>query len=188
MKRQVRLAAFSTGPVDLRRRSMALVLAVARAPDYLEAIAVSEVAVDGEDSTDRMIELLGMVPQADQVHAAFTNATTMAGFNVIDTARFSAETGVPLISMVRDAPDMASLRTALEARFGEAGGGRFAMLSAREWTEVDGPYLTWAGAERDEALGLYRISLLRGKAPEVLRIAHMVATAIETGVSGGRVV
>ncbi|MCI0496848.1 MAG: DUF99 family protein [Thermoplasmata archaeon] len=189
MKRQVRFAGFSTGPVDLDRETMALVLVVARAPGYVESMAVGEVAVDGEDSADIMVALSKRVPQADQVRAAFSNATTVAGFNVIDTERFTSETRVPFIGVVRDRPDMDAIDRALGARFGSGGlGRRRDLLAAHRWEEIDGIHLTWSGVSREEALTLYRLSLDRGKVPEVLRIAHLVAGAVETGMSGGRVV
>ena len=186
MKSHIRTAGFSTGPVDLDADSAQLVMAVMRAPDYLEAVGVDEVAIDGDDSVDVMIAMLSRAPQRDQVHAAFTNATTMAGFNVIDVDLFHERTGVPMISVVRDEPDMGAVADALGTRFGDPG-ARLELLSRREWTAIDGIHATWAGTGEAGARELLSVCTLRGNIPESLRVARLIASAIGSGMSRGRV-
>jgi len=186
MKSHIRSAGFSTGPVDLDADTAGLVMAVMRAPDYLEAVAVDEVAIDGDDSTETMISMLSRAPQKDQVHAVFTNATTMAGFNIIDVDLFTGRTGVPVISIVRDAPDMGAVADALRTRFGEPG-PRFEMLSRREWTGIGGIHATWAGTDEAGARESLSACTMIGNIPEPLRVARLIASAIGSGISHGRV-
>jgi len=186
MKSHIRSAGFSTGPIELDADSAQLVMAVMRAPGYLEAVAVDEVAIDGEDSADVMVSMLSRAPQRDQVHAAFTNATTMAGFNVIDVDLFHERTGVPIISVVRDEPDMGAVEDALRTRFGDPG-TRLEILSRREWTEIGGIHATWTGVDEAGARELLSVCTLRGNIPEPLRVARLIASAIGTGMSHGRV-
>ena len=186
MKSHIRSAGFSTGPVDLDADSAELVMAVLRAPDYLEAVAVDAVSIDGDDSTGTMVAMLERAPQRDQVHAVFTNATTMAGFNVIDVELFTERTGVPIISVVRDAPDMGAVADALRTRFGGTG-QRLELLSRREWTEIGGIHATWAGTDEPGARDLLSACTMIGNIPESLRVARLIASAIGSGMSHGRV-
>ncbi|HID73615.1 MAG TPA: DUF99 family protein [Thermoplasmata archaeon] len=187
MKRQFRCAAFATGSVDLSRDTMALVMVVARAPAYLESVAVGMVTVDGMDATDRMIELLRRVPQNSQVRLLLTNATTMAGFNVIDTERLHRETGAGFVSIVREEPDADAVREALIARF-DGWEDRWTLLSRHEWLRMGDIHVTWEGMDGREVADALRLTTVHGSVPEPLRIARLVATAIEDGVSHGRVV
>ncbi len=186
MKNHIRSAGFSTGPVDLDADSADLVMAVMRAPDYLEAVAVDRVAIDGDDSTDVMISMLERAPQRDQVHAAFTNATTMAGFNVIDVEDFTERTGTPLISIVRDAPDMGAVRDALGTRFDDPG-RRLELLEGRTWTEMSGIHASWAGTDEAGVRELLSLCTVIGNIPESLRVSRLIASALGSGISHGRV-
>jgi endonuclease V-like protein UPF0215 family len=50
-----------------------------------------------------------------------------------------------------------------------------------------GLYMAFAGTDREHALALIEATLQKSRMPEPLRLAHLIASALERGQSRGRV-
>lgn len=189
MKQQVRILGVDDSPFDFGGGRSPVVGALVRAPNYLEAVMKTDVEVDGKDSTDRVIEMVSKSRYVEQVKAIMMDGIALAGFNVVDIERLNEETGIPVLTVTRDRPDMEEMRSALEKHFDDWQ-DRYSLMSRFELKLIEtahkplfacGVGLQWSDFEE-----LVAISTVRGAVPEPIRIAHLISSAIVRGESYGR--
>jgi endonuclease V-like protein UPF0215 family len=189
MKSQVRILGIDDSPFRFDERESLMVGALVRTPGYLEAVMRTTVGVDGTDSTDRIIEMVSKSRYSQQIKVIMIDGIALAGFNVIDVQRVHRETGIPVLTVTRDKPDMGDIRAALEKHFTDWR-ERYDLITRLELKEIDTGhkplYACGLGAEWQEFEHLARLSTVRGAVPEPIRIAHLIAAAMATGESRGR--
>lgn len=189
MKDEARLVGFDDGPFDFDDDQVPLAGVMTRGGGYVEAVLVDRVAVDGTDATDVVLELLGGSGFAETAHAVAFNGGALGGFNVVDLDQIHEELGLPALAVMRERPDDAAVRAALDEHFDDAD-ARYGRLTSQSVQQVDlgtGPaFVRHAGGSTEELEALLRTQTVRGRDPEPLRIAHLVATALVEGRSRGR--
>ncbi len=198
MKPQFRVLGMDDGPFKFSEQRAVVVGVVAR-KGYVDAVLKTRVAVDGDDSTAALAELVLSSGYADQLEAVMLDGACVAGFNVVDINELHRRTSLPVVTVTRDRPDMPKIRDALRRLGTSPGPGRrmaenwrerLARLERTRLIEVDTGhkpvYVGFVGIEAAEAKGIVRASTVRGAIPEPLRLAHMIARAFATGTSGSR--
>lgn len=188
LKRSIRVVGFSGGPVDFERSTHTVVGVLSRLPSYVEGVSVGSVRVDGMDSTKTIEVMTRGFRQHSQIKCVFLHGSTIAGFNVVDVDELAGDLEVPVICVVKERPDLDQIKIALRRRFVDWR-RRLEVLTRREWTQVEGAFLSFAPPQQDPGkfLQIYRHSLVHGTVPEVIRLARLIATAIERGHSYGKV-
>ncbi len=178
---------FDDAPFDRDHRGDVTVVGAVYAGLRLEGVLVGRVRRDGADATRRLATLLGESKFARQLQLVLLQGIALAGFNVVDIHGLHAELGIPVLVVVRRRPRMERVRTALLS--GVRGG-------ARKWALIErlgpadhlaGVYVQRAGITRQEAATVIRRLAVHGSIPEPLRAAHLIAGALVTGQSRGRV-
>lgn len=189
MKGQIRVLGIDDSPFDFKQGKSLVVGALVRAPNYLEAVMRTEVTVDGDDSTDQLVRMVSGSHHSDQMRAIIIDGIALAGFNVIDIDRLHDESGIPVLTVTRDQPDLEGMKAALKKHFGDWE-RRFELVSRHQLRRIKtehkplyacGLGLDWA--EFEELVGLCTV---RGAVPEPLRIAHLISSALVKGESYGR--
>jgi endonuclease V-like protein UPF0215 family len=109
------------------------------------------------------------------------NGVTVAGFNLVDIQKLNKATGLPIISITQDKPDLDGIHEALKN------------LSDTEkrWQIIQNEgairaiqnkgaklYVGLAGLDVDDALIVLDTTSTRGSLPEPLRVAHLIASGI----------
>lgn len=104
----------------------------------------------------------------------------------MDVHRLSDRLALPVLVVARRAPDLRAIREALE----RTGGGwrrKWALIErAGPMEPLRGVYVQRAGLTVAQARQLLAATTLHGKIPEPLRMAHLIAGGMTTGVSRGR--
>lgn len=181
MKPHIRVLGIDDGPFTFDRERSAFAGVLVRLPAYVEKVVVSSVAVDGMDSTDKIMEMLEQNSWSGLLHAILLDGAALAGFNIVDIGRLYEMTGVPVITVTAERPDNESIEAALRHHF-EDWQGRYRMLAHREIhaiTAGDGTlYISFAGTDLKGAKEVVRGSIMRGHTPEPIRLAHMIARAV----------
>jgi hypothetical protein len=160
-----------------------------RLPFYIEGVMRTWCRVDGEDANDIIAEMLERSRFTETIKLAMVDGVTLGGFNVVDIEQLSRRTGIPFATVTRDPPDLDSIRSALMKNFDdwERRMTIIARQSLREVSTDHKPlYVAHSGIGEEQADELIRRSIVRGALPEPIRIAHLIATAMETGESRGR--
>jgi endonuclease V-like protein UPF0215 family len=176
---------FDDAPFAKGDRGDVRLVGVVCARTRLDGVLSGRVRRDGANAAARIAELVARSKFAGHVRAVLLQGIAVAGFNVIDVRGLSRALGLPVLVVARRAPDLAAIRRALL----ELPGG------ARKWRLVEaagpmeplrGVWVQRAGLDLAAAEGLLGATTLHGLLPEPLRLAHLIAGGVTTGVSRGR--
>ena len=152
--------------------------------DLVESVAIARFPVDGDGVTDFLAEWIGSLRFRPALQALLFSGITVAGLAVLEPRRLAERLGLPVVVVNRKPPVDAPLRQALEtAGLAE----RAALLDdAPRAFLADRLHAAVAGVEPDWARALLARTRAKSDLPEALRLAHMIARALETGESRGR--
>src|SRR5262249_51423336 len=141
---------------------------------------------DGRNATTSIATMVGSSPFAPQAQLVLLQGIAVAGFNVVDIQGLAEELGVPVLVVARRLPDLRAIEHALTTR---VRGGK------RKWSLIEraGPmepvasvFVQRAGLSLEEAGRVVQALAVNGRIPEPLRVAHLIAGGVTTGVSRGR--
>jgi endonuclease V-like protein UPF0215 family len=155
---------------------------------WLDGVMHTKIAVDGFDATEKIASMVTSSPHYRQLRVIMLNGITFGGFNVVDIKALHAETGLPVIAVTREKPNLAEIREALE-HLPKSEERWNAVLNAGELVEVatrhkeERIYAHVAGISEEDARKVLRLTSTRSNVPEALRVAHLIASGIsaETG-------
>ncbi|MDO9537067.1 MAG: DUF99 family protein [Thermoplasmata archaeon] len=189
MKSQIRILAIDDGSFSFEEIKTPVVGVAMRLPGYVEGVMISDVEVDGTNSTDQLLKMLAGSRYLDQLKLIMLDGAALGGFNVVDVSRIYNELDVPVITVTRDKPNYDDIEKALRKHF-EDWEIRLAMMRKVEPEEYQvGESKIWigrAGIEASEVEEILELATVQGALPEALRIAHLIASAISRGESRGR--
>lgn len=189
VKPEVRVLGVDDGPFSWEQRHADVVGVLMRAGAYVEAVLRARVAVDGDDATQVVANLVARSRYADQVQVVMLDGVTLGGFNVLDLDALHGALEVPVLTVTRDPPDRPAIEAALRKHFEDAE-RRIALLQRHPLERVETAHNpVWVkrvGLGLEDARDLVRATTVRGALPEPLRLAHLIAAAYATGESRGR--
>jgi len=181
VKEHIRIVGIDDGPFDFGEERCIFAGVLMRMPDTVEAIALSDAEVDGDDAPERISEMVGERGWDRLAHVIMADGASLAGFNLIDTDEIYGRTGVPAMTVTHEKPDMESIKEAMKGHFSDWE-EMYEVLASRELHEVDVPegrvYISFSGVDGKEAKALVRRSILHGLTPEPVRLAHMIAREV----------
>ena len=180
MKPHLRVLGIDDGPFTFDERRALFTGVMVRLPSYVESIAIGSVEVDGNDATERIAEML-ISHGWNGIHAILIDGAALGGFNIVDIEELNDRTGVPVITVTHERPDMDSIKEALKSHF-RKWEKRYDMLESREMYEISVEegivYISFYGIDLKGAKEVVRKSIVRGLTPEAIRLAHMVGRAV----------
>jgi hypothetical protein len=190
LKSEIRILGFDDGPFKPRQREPIPVIgAIFRGGKFLDGMLRTDVEIDGDDATRKIIKLVNSSRHKQQLRVIMFDGVTLAGFNVIDIKEINRKTGLPVIVINRKEPDLKRVKRALknfedfEKRWKKIlRAGKIKSCVIRG-TKV---YYQNVGLGNEETEEIIRLSSTRSFIPEPLRAAHLIATAVVKGESGGR--
>jgi len=187
MKSGVQVIGIDDGPFDREHRGDVLAVgAVFRGGERLEGILSTKVRRDGRNATAKLAEMIATSRFFPQLNYVLLDGIALAGFNVVDLPRLSAEVKLPVMAVTRRKPNRDAVRDALLKNL--AGGkARWATIErAGPVLEIEGLFCQLAGMDEREAAALIRHTRCHAKLPEPIRVAHLVAAGVVRGASRGR--
>jgi hypothetical protein len=125
----------------------------------------------------------------DQLHAIMLDGVALGGFNVVDVKTLHKETGIPVITITRDEPDLDLMMQTLKRKFKDWE-RRWRLIEDNKLykirTKHNPIYVTCEGLDIREAKEIIELSIIRGVVPEPLRVAHIIASGVVRGESYGK--
>jgi endonuclease V-like protein UPF0215 family len=185
--RRLHLLGVDDGAFDKRRdRDVPVVGVMMEGSDLVEGVALTRFPVDGDDATGFLAGWIGGLRFRPGLQGIVVGGITIAGLGVVDVPALADATRLPVLVVNRHDPRDHRLADALRA----AGLAERLALVERCPAAVRvgaGPWVASARLDADEAVAW--VAATRGKSdlPEPLRVAHLVARAVATGESRGRV-
>lgn len=191
LKPEVRILGFDDGAFTPRSAELVPVIGVIfRGGKFLDGLLKTEVEIDGNDATEKIVQLINSSRHKQQLKIVMFDGITMAGFNMIDIKEIFEKTKLPVIVINRKIPDLAKVKNALkkfedfEKRWEAVkNAGPIKECFIKDFKKV---YYQNIGIKDDVAREVIKLSCTRSYIPEPLRIAHIIATGIVKGESSGR--
>lgn len=155
----------------------------------LEGMLWGSATKDGDDATDKICTLIKSSKFYAQTHVIMIDGVAIGGFNIIRIQKLADDLGLPVMTVMRNAPNMQNIEAALDnfddkatrlQHIAEAGAihhhGDFYFQFAAPASKPDIIDINIAA----QSLAL---ATDKGKVPEALRLAHLIGSAIKTGQS-----
>jgi len=175
------------GPVEKGSRCEVRVVGVMmEGADLVEGVALTSFPVDGPDATPFLAGWVAGLRFRPALQGIVLGGITIAGLGVVDIELLSERLGLPVLVVNRRDPVNHRLNDALNAA-GLTDRCDIVERTPAAFAVEEGLFLSHAGTERADAVSLVRATLRKSSLPEPLRLAHLIARAIVTGESRGRV-
>lgn len=177
---------FDDAPFDRAHRGDVLVVGTVFAGKRLDGVISTRVRRDGTNATQRLIDCLTGSKYFAQLHAILLQGIALAGFNVVDLQRLHQGTGLPVLVITRNMPDLRAIHDALLLNV--SGGARKWQLiaAAGPMEHVSGLYVQRCGITLENTARLLANLQQNSHLPEPLRVAHMIAAGVTSGESRHR--
>lgn len=176
---------FDDAPFPHAHRGDVRLVGTVCARTRLDGVLSSKIRRDGANAAARMAEMLQGSQFASHVQAVLLQGIAVGGFNVVDVHALAQTIDLPVLVVMRRLPDLDGMRRALDARRG--GDRKWRLIQAAGPIERLAPvFVQRVGLSLEEAGDLLRATTLHGSLPEPLRLAHIIAGGVTTGVSRGR--
>ena len=181
------VAGFDDAPFARAHRGNVPVIGAVFAGSRLDGVLIDRVRRDGANAAQTIIRMIDRSKFAQHLQLIMLQGVALAGFNVVDIFKLHRELAIPVLVIARHRPDLSAVRSALLTR---VSGGR------RKWSMIErlgpmepaaGVFVQRVGISLEEAAIVIRRFAVNSSIPEPLRAAHLIAGAIATGQSGGRV-
>jgi hypothetical protein len=186
MKEGARFLAVASGPIYERKKKTTLLVGIVGRKGTVEGVLSDRVGIDGNDATRKIIKMARSSRFSSQIKAIAINGIAIAGLNVVDVKTVERKAKIPVIILTRKKPDFVALEKALKSSENQETDlikGKIAIVKAlnseRPFVKAGGFYVQ-SGKKIDYDKGV-------AIAFELLRLAHMVAKGVSTGVSKGRI-
>jgi endonuclease V-like protein UPF0215 family len=186
MVRRPHLLGIDDGPFTRGDRDAVIVGVAMEGHDLVEAVAVTRCPIDGDDATAFLAAWIVGLRIHPALHGILLGGITIAGLGIVDVTALAARTGRPVLAVSRRDPRDHRVAEALAAA-GLAGRRAIVDRTPPAHALATGLYVASAGATLAEATALVRAARAKAAVPEPLRLAHLVAAAIASGESRGRV-
>ncbi len=178
---------FDDGPFAHEHRGDIGVVGTVYAGLRFDGVLVGRVRRDGRNSTRNLAVLVEGSRFREHLQLVLLQGIALAGFNVVDIHALSERLALPVLVVTRRRPNLRKIRQALYERV-PGGRRKWALIErAGEMEPVEDVWVQRAGLKLVEARLFLQRFAVHGRIPEPLRTAHLIATAVATGESRGRV-
>lgn len=181
LKDHLRIMGIDDAPYVRGSSVTAVVMTVCRLDGYLEGLLTTRITTDGDDSASVIGDSLMGSRFAKQVRYIISDGGCLGGFNVLDLGELNRRTGIPVITSSDDEPDPGSFERALKKAFPDWE-RRLEVIQAYPPFPITvggrAIYVRSCGASLEEASTVVKRSIVHGKVPEPVRMAHIIAGAL----------
>ncbi len=185
MKSQIRILGIDDAAFNkFKDKEVIVIGTVFRGGDFMDGVMTTKVKVDGDDATNKVIEMINKSKFKTQFRAIITDGIAVAGFNIFDVPLLYEKTRIPVIVVMRNYPDLKKIRGALTKLNMK---NKIALLEKagdiHKYKEI---YFQVYGMEKEDAIEILNISCTHSYIPEPIRIAHLIGAGLVFGESKGR--
>ncbi len=182
IKSEIRVLGIDDGKFIPHTQGNVIVVGVVfRGGCWIDGVMHTRIAIDGLDATEKLASMINTSPHRRQLRLIMLNGVTFAGFNLVDIKALNSATGLPVIALTREKPDLEAIHQALQNLPDNEERWRI-VLAAGEIHEItcrgSKLYMEMAGLSGADALKIIELTSTRSCFPEPLRVAHLIASGI----------
>jgi len=183
LKPLMRVLAFDDGFFEPKKKGRALLVGVlSRFDNRIEGIVSTQIAVDGFDSTKKILQLFANSRFGEQAQFIFLSGLNFAGFNIVDVQLLFKKTKKPVVVVFRKKPNLEKFFSAIK----KTRSAEKRLLLAKKAGRIFSAgtvFFQAIGLEEKSARELIKRLCRHSNLPEPLRLAHLVASGISLGES-----
>jgi len=184
-KKEIRIIGIDDSPFDKFKDSNSIVVGVVmRGGLFVDGVLSTKVAVDGDDSTKKIIEMVNKCKFKPQLQCIFIDGIAVAGFNVIDVKKLNEKTNIPVVTVIRKMPDIVNIKKTL-IKINKKDKIKL-IEKAGKVVQINDIFVQLTGIDLKHAIEILKIVCTRSLIPEPLRLAHLIASGVTIGESKGR--
>lgn len=184
LKKDIRAIGFDDKPFNkFQDKKSEVIGTVMRGNSLIEGFLKTEINVDGNDVTDKIIDLIKSSQFSNQIRVIFSDGITFAGFNVLDVFKVNEVLGIPIIVIIRREPNIERIKDVLKK------------LNKQKELELinrlpkavsfNGIYYQNIGLTNKDSESLIKRFTLSAKTPEPIRISHLIGQMLAFNKSSG---
>ncbi len=188
IKPEIRIVGFDDCAFTRKQKDTLVVGAIYRGGSHLDGLISTKIKVDGLDSTEKLTECIKKSKHYDQLRIIMLNGITLGGFNIVDINKLFSDTELPVISIVRQNPNLTLIQKALE-NFQDSRirldlikkAGRINRLEIQNNITQGILHYQMAGIENEIAEKIIKLTSTRSIVPEPLRAADLICSGLKYG-------
>lgn len=188
IKPEIRILGIDDAPFPPHTKNKVMLIGtVFRGGTWLDGVLRTNITGDGEDSTEKIIQMVNKTRHKDQIGVIMLDGITFGGFNLANIKEIFDKTGIPVIVIMRKFPNFERIKKAL-MRFENHEKRWSFILAAGTVFKIENKepiYIQIRGIDLEDAKEIVALSTTRSAIPEPIRVAHLIAAGIETGESRG---
>jgi endonuclease V-like protein UPF0215 family len=143
----------------------------------------SKVSIDGLDALEEIISMIKNSPFYMELRIVFLDGLTFAGFNMVDIRELSRMLDLPVVSVVRDKPDLEKIKKALQnlpdfLERWQAIENAGKLIRVKSQKNENPIYIQIAGILLEDAKKIIKKTSTHSNIPEALRVAHIIASGL----------
>lgn len=185
VKSEIRILGWDDTPFTFKDRETMLIGVVCRGGTQVDGVITTKIKVDGTDVTESLAKATRDSKHREQLRLIMLDGITFGGFNIVDIERLHEKTGLPVIVIIRERPDMKSIEKSL-SRFKDSG-RRWSLIKragAVKSFEVRNKvlkgrkkiYYQNRGIDDHACEKIINLTAIHSVTPEPVRIAHLIAS------------
>jgi endonuclease V-like protein UPF0215 family len=180
MKRGIRVLSLDCFPFSFSDKRTKMVGIVGRL-GVIEGILSFSVSVDGDDSTESIIDAVKRSRFSGQIRVLALNGTVTAGLNAMDLTRLKKDLNVQPLAITRKRPRHKLLESVARKRLGRKRSSLISKLNnSLETAKISGYYVQRLKGSVKPSEELVELCV------SLLRLSHLIASGVAKGESTGR--
>lgn len=184
IKPEIRVLGIDDGSfVPKTRGTVDIVGVIYRGGNWFEGLMRSKVSIDGLDALEAITFMIKNSPFYGELRIVFLDGLTFAGFNVVDISKLSRMLDLPVVSVVRDKPNLEKIKKAiqnlpdfLERWHAIENAGK--LIKVKTQKNENPIYIQIAGILLEDAKKIIKKTSTHSNIPEALRVAHIIASGL----------
>jgi endonuclease V-like protein UPF0215 family len=182
VKSEIRVLGIDDGKFIPHTKGSVLIVGVVFGGGYsIEGVMHTKIEIDGLDATEKLASMINSSPHRRQLRVVMLNGITFGGFNVVNLKKLHLETGLPVIAITHDKPDLDAICLALKNLPKSEDRWRL-VVEAGKINEVKNHgakiYVELVGISLNDAQEIIKLTSTRSCLPEPLRVAHLIASGV----------
>ncbi|MGC8572226.1 MAG: DUF99 family protein [Candidatus Micrarchaeia archaeon] len=183
MKEGIRIISFGCAPLEGKKT---MLLGIISRDGVIEGAISTKIDVDGNDSTEKIINIIKRSRFKDQIKIVSLNGIGIAGLNILNVSLLEKKLNVKILSITRNKPHPDKLIKALKAfSHVEKADVSERIKFVKDASKLKIMKLNGFYAQTD--LDKKDVKKFYLEAVNMLRIIHIILSAISKGESKGRI-
>ncbi len=193
MKQIIRAIGIDDFPFNkFKDKKTRIVGVVYRADRHIDGIVSKEIKVDGNDSTEKIIDMINSSKYRTIIKVIFLKGIALGGFNIINIKELFEKTKIPIIIVMRHKPTIEKNKSNLKIKqtlikLNKSDKIKLIDLAGEVYKVNKRLFIQLYGINLFEAEQYLKLFSYQSVIPEPIRIAHLIGAGIKLGESHGDV-